>query len=191
MSHIMVTSMAAGLAGCFLESKYAPALLLGLGGVGPTGLPKAFGFTPIILSGLSFWCLIHGFLVVGASRNKYIQLAEKDGEKEVKERYGLPNLYAQGTSKNALAFNCVQRSHQQIFETFPQMCLLSMVGAVHYPMTVAATLIAYAVGRITLSQGYDNRYSHPLAKLIWYGYIATIAVATVSGVSFVAGKNLL
>jgi hypothetical protein len=124
-----------------------------------------------------------------------MELAEKDGEKESKERYGLPNLYAQGTSRNAQAYNCVQRSHQHIFENFPQMCLLSMVGAVHYPMMVAATLTTYAVGRITMSQAYasangdaDKRYSHPMTKLLWYGYVATIVVATVSGISFVAGK---
>ncbi|CAB9514277.1 Microsomal glutathione S-transferase [Seminavis robusta] len=198
MSHIMIISFAAAFTGAFLESKYEPSTLIGLDGVGPTGLPQAFGITPVILAGLSFWILIHGFLVVGAARNKYIELAEKDGEKEVKARYGMPNLYAQGTSKNALAFNCVQRSHQQIFETFPQTCLLSMVGAVHYPITIAATLTVYAIGRYTLSMCYaaadgdaDKRYSSKLAPWTWYGYISTMVVAAVSGVSFLVGKAVL
>ena len=105
----------------------------------------------------------------------------------------------QGTSKHARAFNCTQRSHQQIFETFPQTCLLSMVGAVHYPIATAVTLSAYCVGRYTMSMGYagaddgdaQKRYSHPLAKFTWIGYISTMFVAAVSGVSFLLGKPAL
>ena len=31
--------------------------------------------------------------------------------------YSLPNLYVDGDTKHSKAFNCIQRSHQQIFET--------------------------------------------------------------------------
>jgi len=199
MSHIMVGSLAAGLAGTFLESKFSLASVVGLGGTSSTtGLPQAFGMTPVILSGMSFWILMHGFVVVNNARKKYSALAEKDGEKDVNERFGYPNLYAQGTSKHVRAFNCVQRSHQQIFENFPQICLLSMVGAVHYPVATAVTLATYAVGRIANSMSYahaegdaDKRYSHPLSMGIWYGYISTIVVSVVSSVSMIVGKAVI
>ena len=198
MSLIVGKSFAVGLAGAFLESKYQPASMLGRGATSTSGLPQAFGITPLILSGMSFWILVHGFSAVNSARKRFSEQAKKDGEKDVDERYGLPNLYAQGTSKNARGFNCVQRSHQQIFETYPQMCLLSMVGAVHYPITTAVTLTTYCTGRYFLSQGYasaegdaNKRYSHPLASFTWYGYISTIVVAAVSGASFVLGKPLL
>ena len=63
--------------------------------------------TPAILIGTGFWTLMHGFKV-GKARTTYAELAKKDGEKDVDERYLLPNLYVQGTSKHVKAFNsCV------------------------------------------------------------------------------------
>ncbi len=137
-------------------------------------------------------------MVVGKSRSKYMKMAEEDGEKEVEERYGLPNLYAQGTSKHARAFNCIQRSHQHIFETFPYLCMISLLGAVHYPITAATSTMAYAVGRYYLSKGYANsngepskRYASPFAPLMWYGLLASMVVSGLSCASFIAGKPIL
>lgn len=193
MSMIMMKSLAIGLAAPFLESKYGPSL-----GEGSMGLPKLFGVTPALLTGMSFWVLMHGFAVVGSARSKYIKLAKEAGEKDVDERYGLPNLYAQGTSKFVTAFNCIQRSHQHILETFPQLCLVSMIGAVHYPLATAVTLSTYCVGRISMSTSYasaegdaSKRYSSSFAVLNWYGFITTIVVALVSSASFIAGKPIL
>ena len=190
---LMVKSIAAGLAGTYLETKFGPNL-----GTGSLGLPRLFGITPAILTGTSFWILLHGFLVVGQSRSKYMKLAEADGEKEVEERYGLPNLYAQGTSKHARAFNCIQRSHQHIFETFPYLCMLSLVGAVHYPITAATATFAYALGRYHLSIGYANsdgepskRYASRFAPLMWYGLLANMVIAGLSCASFYGGKPIL
>ena len=189
MSHIVIRSILAASAGVFLETKYAPEL--GLHVVGTGGLPKAFGATPMVLTCMSFWVLMHGFMVVGGARSKYSELAVKDGEKDVPERYAYPNLYAQGTSKHAKAFNCVQRSHQHIFETFPQLCLLSMVGAVHYPIAAALGALTYSVGRIVLSTSYAGaegdaakRYESALAPLMWYGFIFSVVVAMASSVTF-------
>ena len=189
----MVKCFAAGLAGTYLETNFGPTL-----GTGSLGLPRLFGVTPAILTGTSFWVLMHGFFVVGKSRAKYMKLAEEDGEKEVEERYGLPNLYAQGTSKHARAFNCIQRSHQHILETFPIICMISLVGAVHYPITAATATFAYALGRYNMSTGYANadgdaskRYSSPLARLMWYGLLTNMVIAGLSCASFYGGKPIL
>lgn len=45
--------------------------------------------TPAILIGTGFWTLAHGFKV-GRARTKYAELAKKDGEKDVDERFMLP-----------------------------------------------------------------------------------------------------
>jgi hypothetical protein len=193
MSMIMVKSFAVGLAGPLLESKFAPDL-----GAGSLGLPKLFGVTPLVLTGISFWALLHGFTVVGQSRKKFIEMAKKDGEKDVEERYDLPNLYAQGTSKHAKAFNCIQRSHQHIFETFPYFCMVSILGAVHYPIMAALGTVTYGIGRLSLSNGYatsdgdaTKRYSGSFGWLLWYGLITNIVLSVISCVSFVAGKPIL
>jgi len=90
---LIVKSIGAGLFGAYAETKYGPNI-----GTGSLGLPTLFGATPLILTAISFWSLLHGFLVVNQARSKYIKLAKEAGEKEVDERYDLPNLYAQGTS---------------------------------------------------------------------------------------------
>ena len=46
-------------------------------------------FTPAVLIGTGFWSLMHGF-EVGKARTKYAELAKKDGESDVDERYSLP-----------------------------------------------------------------------------------------------------
>lgn len=62
------------------------------------------------------------------------------------ERFLLPNLYAQGTSKHVRGFNCVQRSHQHIFETFTTAVVGGLVGAVTFPICSAMSSLMYAVG---------------------------------------------
>ncbi len=88
---------------------------------------------------------MQGF-TVGQARNMYAELARKDGEEDVDERYLLPNLYAQGTSKHARAFNCVQRSHQHIFETYTQAVLGGLAGMISLPVTTAISSLMYAIG---------------------------------------------
>lgn len=102
--------------------------------------------TPAILLGTGFWSLLQGF-AVGQARTKYAELARKDGEKDVDERYLLPNLYAQGTSKHARAFNCVQRSHQHIFETYTQAVLGGLAGMISFPICTAISSLMYAIGK--------------------------------------------
>jgi hypothetical protein len=79
-------------------------------------LPRSFGVFVAVLTAFNFWTLTYG-LSVGATRKKYKEMAEKNGEKDTEVRYSLPNLYVDGNTKPARAFNCVQRSHQQIMES--------------------------------------------------------------------------
>jgi hypothetical protein len=113
--------------------------------------------TPAILLGTGFWALMQGF-TVGQARNMYAELARKDGEEDVDERYLLPNLYAQGTSKHARAFNCVQRSHQHIFETYTQAVLGGLAGMISFPVTTAISSLMYAIGECVLCRSIDFRF---------------------------------
>ena len=140
-----------------------------------------------ILIGTGLWTLAHGF-TIGKARLKYANLAKKDGEPNVDERYLLPNLYAQGTSKHVRAFNCIQRSHQQIFETFTTVVLSGIMGCISFPICTALSTFTYAIGRYQLSKGYaeaaeessgggpdaSKRYKYPLAKFMWYGFLCNV-----------------
>ncbi|KAK1739164.1 hypothetical protein QTG54_010480 [Skeletonema marinoi] len=154
--------------------------------------------TPCILIGTGLWTLAHGF-TVGKARIKYATLAKKDGETNVDERYLLPNLYAQGTSKHVRAFNCIQRSHQQIFETYTTVVLSGVMGAISFPICTAVSTFVYAVGRYQLSTGYaeaaeeggdaSKRYKYPLAKFMWYGFLCNVLLGMGSCGLIVGGKK--
>lgn len=168
--------------GSVAESKYAPK-------------GDFFGATPLILIGTSFWITAHG-MVVGKARAKYSKLAKDAGEKDVDERYGLPNLYAQGTSIHARSFNCVQRSHQHIFEGFTQVCVAGMTAALSFPLTTAATTLMYAVGRYSASTAYANadgdaskRSNTPLYMCMWYGTVATYLLGLMSCAKMLMGSS--
>lgn len=178
-----------GVAACglsYVESKFAPK---GKGNL------QYYAVTPAILIGMGFWVTTFG-MKVGAARRKYKELAEKDGETEVAERYDLPNLYAQGTSQHARAFNCVQRAHQQIFETFPQVILSSLVAAWNFPISAALATTVYCAGRVAFSNGYaeaegdaSKRYSSKLAKYMWYGIVANTFLGIFSCAKMVMGEK--
>ena len=109
---------------------------------------------------------------------------------------GLPNLYVDGGSKHARAFNCVQRSHQQAFETLPQLLFMTGVATFAYPLTAAANIALWLLGRITWTHGYVNsagdpakRYDSPFAILIFVSYMAQffVAMATAAEVAGLTG----
>jgi hypothetical protein len=189
MASLLIQSGLIAVGGSLAESRFGVNDKMG-----PAGLSSLFGLTPMILVGTGFWITVHGFRVVGNSRRKYIELAKKDDEKDVEERYGYPNLYAQGTSKHAKAFNCVQRSHQHIFEAYSQVCVAALVSAVNFPLTAAACTAMYAVGRYKMTQGYANadgdpskRFASPLAKYSWTAVLSLYMLGMLSSAKMIAG----
>jgi hypothetical protein len=56
-------------------------------------LPCGYGLVIMVVTVTYLWVLMVG-MGVGSARAKYSALAQKDGEKDVVERYQLPNLYA-------------------------------------------------------------------------------------------------
>lgn len=153
------------------------------------------GITPLLWTVFHFWTIYHGFVVVGRARGKYSQLAKEDGEEQVDERYLLPNLYVQGTSKHAKAFNCIQRSHQHIFETLSQMITFSFIGWINYPISSSIITSIYMIGRVHLSNGYaqsdgdpKKRYSSKLSGFMFRGLIAGTFLAGISSVKMLTNK---
>jgi len=187
---LMAKSASIALTGSVLEAKYGPHPY--------SGNPKdgnLFFLTPAIFSAMGFWVMLFGFKV-GEGRKEAIEAAKKDGEKDVEDRYDLPNLYAQGTSKHAKVFNCIQRAHQHIFETFSQAMLTGLVAAASFPLTAAFSSALYCVGRCALSSCYagcegdpSKRYSSKLAVFTWYGLISNWMLAMGSCVFQIVGKK--
>ena len=181
-STIMLPSALMGIGFPILESKVLPATPLSFI-LGPSealgGRPKAFGLCLGIMSAAGFWVTMYGFSVGGA-RKKCKEMAAKNGEKDVEDRYSYPNLYVDGNTKPARAFNCKQRSHQHILETMPQFFLTNILVATVYPVTASAAALLWLLGRKVWCDGYSNdagepgkRYDHPLSKGIWVSYMGS------------------
>lgn len=151
---IFGTAIPTALLGAYLERNVLPKLVPALFEPSSVaGLSKAVGITLGALAVSGFYLTMYGFKV-GAARRKYAELAKKDGEKNAEERYALPNMYVDGGSKHAKAFNCVQRSHQQAFETLPQFYMFTATSALLFPVTAAGIVGMWILGRMVWSSGY-------------------------------------
>jgi hypothetical protein len=178
-------SVAVGVLGSVAESKYLSKYS-----------DSAKGATPLILIATGFWTVMQG-MKVGQARKKYMELAVKDGEANAAVRYDYPNMYVDGHTKHSIAFNCVQRSHQHIFETLPQVLTASLIAWMSYPIASAMTTLLYSIGRYHLSTGYANcdgdatkRYSSKLAVLTWYGLLSTTVLGALSAVKMSFGGKM-
>ena len=192
-------AMALGMT--YVEKKYLPSSLSVLTEPSITNssvaalnfLPRAYGLVLLILTISTLWVTMYG-MVVGDKRKVYMERAKKDGEKDAETRYKLPNLYVDGQSVHARAFNCVQRSHQQILETLPQYLFTSVVSGLCFPISTFAICTLWLVGRIVWAKGYassegdpSKRYSHPLSMHIWTSYLALFIMSLMTAVNILAG----
>jgi glutathione S-transferase len=68
-----------------------------------------------------------------------------------------PNLYATpGYHKQADEFNRVQRGHQNMFESLPQVMAMTLIGGLKYPTTNAAGFALYLLGSYLYLKGYAD-----------------------------------
>lgn len=160
-------------------------------------VPRGFGLVIVVLSLTYLWLLVTGF-ATGKARSKYIKLAIKDGEKDVEERFAYPNLYAQGTSKHVRAFNCVQRSHQQVLESFTGYVLTTLFAAIMYPITAAvfASLWWYSrtiwVASYAASEGNPSqRYDRPFSSFFWDAMLTLFMTSSLVGIQLILNKDML
>ncbi|KAL9181815.1 hypothetical protein ACHAXT_012158 [Thalassiosira profunda] len=191
MSHYkpLLITLGTATVGGFVETKYGSCSYVSAHG------PQLSAVTPAILSARA------SGPSPTASRRLTLSLLASTSSQDVDERFAYPNLYAQGTSKHVRAFNCVQRSHQQIYETFTTAVVSGLAASLTFPLCSAASTLTYAVGRYYLSKGYaeaaeeggdaSKRYKYPLAKYMWFGYLGNIALGMASCVMIVSGKKAL
>ena len=63
-------------------------------------------------------------------------------------------MYADSSTKEGRAFNCVQRGHQQALETYPQFLALSLIGGVQHPLLTTAAGAAWIAARLQWAKDY-------------------------------------
>ena len=97
-----------------------------------------------------------------------------------------PNLYAvPGVHKHADEFNRVQRGHQSMMETMPNVIVMTLTAGLKFPKIAAGCCAAYCVGNYFYQSGYADitkdvkgaRYTKPLAVLKPLGIVGTFALS--------------
>lgn len=155
----------------YAPSKLIPFLPCGYGGV---------LFVNVICSSLAMSVL---GAQVGKARSIYKEKAKKDGDADAEERFSYPKLYAEGFSKHAKDFNCVQRGHQQALETYAQFIALSLISGITQPMLTTVGGALWIIARFTWAQGYatgepSRRYDSFFSKWIWIALLIQLIGAT-------------
>jgi glutathione S-transferase len=102
-------------------------------------LPKEYGYVFAVLGGSFF---MNAFLTVK------VALARK------KYNVQYPALYAAPGSKYEQEFNCVQRGHQNMLESYSLVMLQMSVTGLAYPITAAAFGGIWVIGRVIYGVGY-------------------------------------
>jgi hypothetical protein len=92
------------------------------------------------------------------TRDRSLSHPHREQVSLARKKFGVeyPTLYAESSHKNAKAFNCVQRAHQQTLEWLaPVMCLTASNGLV-FPLAAAASCGVWTVGKLLYIQGYSS-----------------------------------
>lgn len=77
------------------------------------------------------------------------------GKARKQYRVFYPTMYAlESENKDAKAFNCVQRGHQNTLEFLPTFLVLLLLGGLQYPIIAAVCGAVYSVARVQYFRGY-------------------------------------
>ncbi|TYZ62205.1 hypothetical protein PybrP1_009798 [[Pythium] brassicae (nom. inval.)] len=104
-------------------------------------LQSAHGSIPFVVVGMTFvnlWAAIK----VGAARKKY--------------GVEYPQMYAESSDKNAKAFNCVQRAHQNVLENTPLFLALLFTSAPFRPEIAVGAAVVRLAGFVVYVRGYST-----------------------------------
>ncbi|CAI5734581.1 unnamed protein product [Hyaloperonospora brassicae] len=135
-------------------------------------LQPAHGFVPLLVVGLLFVNVWAG-VQVGRAR----------------KRYGVdyPQMYADKSDKNAKAFNCVQRGHQNILENVPIFLALLFTSSIYRPQLAVTAGLFRILGFILYMRGYAS--GDPKKRM--QGGFGHLAVLVNAGLSIEAGLRIL
>lgn len=79
-------------------------------------------------------------------------LAFRVGRARTKFNVKYPAMY----SDSNIVFNCIQRSHQNFLEYYPQFLMVLFLGGFEYPRVAATAGVVYLAGRVVYALGYST-----------------------------------
>mmetsp|Transcript_10886 Transcript_10886/g.30832 ORF Transcript_10886/g.30832 Transcript_10886/m.30832 type:complete len:213 (-) Transcript_10886:129-767(-) len=108
----------------------------------------------------------HGYVALSLVFAIFVhQIYMVGGVARARKKYNVayPALYAEGSSKSSLAFNCVQRGHQNSLEGYAGFLILLLVAGLKYPLTAAISGVVYSLGKVVYFHGYAT--GDPMKRL--------------------------
>ena len=132
---------------------------------------------------------------VGGKRQEFADRGAAAGDADAEKRFKAPQLYAEGLSDTAIAFNCLQRGHQQAMETLPQFMTMSIIGGFTFPLTVSIFGMLWNIGRVQWALGYEQsageRYKGgPLTFFIWVALVVNMFACVLVATDMLFGVGL-
>ena len=113
------------------------------------------------------------------------------------QQYYFYETTIEGTSKHVRAFNCVQRSHQQILETLPGYFITVLVAGLEYPVAAFLFASVWLYSRMVWVKGYSaslgdpaKRYSHPHSRLFWHCMLALLVMSWLVAIQLIVGRKI-
>ncbi|XP_075550429.1 glutathione S-transferase 3, mitochondrial-like isoform X2 [Dermacentor variabilis] len=131
-------------------------------------VPSEYGYVVLVGVGST---LVNTWLSfrVGMARKKY----------DVK----YPAMY----SDTSIVFNCIQRSHQNFLENYPQFLMTLFLAGFEFPKVAAGAGLVYLVGRIVYAIGYST--GNPSKRM--RGGFQYFGVVTLLGLTVRLGLRML
>ncbi|GAB9472227.1 Microsomal glutathione s-transferase [Globisporangium polare] len=127
----------------------------------------------------------HGYipLLVVAMAFVNVWAAMKVGKARKKYDVQYPQMYAEKSDKNAKAFNCVQRAHQNVLEQVPFFFALLVASSVLRPQIAAIASLVRIFGFIVYVSGYatGDPKKRSQGSFGYLGMLASIGLAVEVG----------
>jgi glutathione S-transferase len=151
---------------------------------------KAYGAVLLVNVIATGFLLVFMGASIGAARTKFIEKAKKEGDKDAEARFAYPKMYAEGFSKEAKQFNCMQRGHQQPLETYTMFVAMSVIGGLKFPIATLCGGVLWMYARIKWAEGYSSgepskRYQSWVSYGIWSSLVLVAAAAISTAVTIV------
>ncbi|KAH7474445.1 hypothetical protein PRIC1_013426 [Phytophthora ramorum] len=135
-------------------------------------LQPAHGYIPLVVIGAGLVGTWAGFNV-GVARKQF--------------NVPYPQMYAAKKDKNANAFNCVQRAHQNVLENLPLFYAMLATSSIYRPTIAAVAGVVRIAGFVMYVKGYSS--GDPGKRRQGnFGYLGTLVML---GLSLEAALRLL
>ncbi|ETV68907.1 hypothetical protein H257_15254 [Aphanomyces astaci] len=131
----------------------------------------------------------HGYIILVVVLVAFVNLWAGFKVGAARRLYGIayPQMYAETKDEHFLAFNCVQRAHQNVLENLPTFLSLLFVSSVYRPLWAAIAGLVRVIGFIV----YIHFYSSGDPAKRQYGAFGYIGLLTLVGLCFEAAFRLI